>query len=364
MSSGGLAIDCQSIPDDYDAAVEKPTIQDVARAAGVHPGTVSRALNPLLAGRVTVETTRRIEEAATRLGYVPDQLGRNLRTRRSFTIGVLIPDLGNPVFPPIVRGVEDTLRRAGYEALIANTDDGPEHEAHLIEVLKARRCDGFVIASSRTDAPAVTALIAAGDPVVLVNRLVALGADSVASDDVAGTRAAVDHLVALGHTEIAYVSGPLELSVTQVRRAAFGEAIRVAGLAQDCELVQTAGRYAVEEGEDVFGRLLDRRHPTAVIAGNDLIAIGCCAALRKRGLHCPTDVSVVGFNDMPLSGFLDPPLTTVAIPQYQIGVAAAEMVLVRINGSDGQPEMRLLPTALVTRGSTAPPARLRLARPS
>jgi LacI family transcriptional regulator len=344
--------------------VAKPTIQDVARAAGVHPGTVSRALNPQLAGRVTAETTRRIEEAAARLGYVPDQLGRNLRTRRSFTVGVLIPDLGNPVFPPIVRGVEDTLRRAGYEALIANTDDGPANEARLIEVLRARRCDGFVIASSRRDAPTIADLVAAGDPVVLVNRLVESGADSVASDDVAGMEAAVDHLVALGHTEIAYVSGPLDLSMTQVRRAAFADAVRSTGLADDGELVETADRYAVQEGERALGRLLERRRPTAVIAGNDLIAVGCYAALRKRGLNCPAEVSVVGFNDMPLAGFLDPPLTTVAIPQYEIGVTAAELVLARMNDGAAEPQARLLPTELVTRESTAPPAGLRRSRRS
>jgi LacI family transcriptional regulator len=358
-----MAIDCQSIRHVYDAAVAKPTIQDVARAAGVHPGTVSRALNPLLAGRVTAETTRRVEEAAARLGYVPDQLGRSLRTRRSFTVGVLVPDLGNPVFPPIVRGIEDTLRRAGYEALIANTDDGPEHEARLIEVLKARRCDGFVIASSRRDAPAIADLVAAGDPVVLVNRLVESGADSVASDDVAGMTSAVDHLVGLGHTEIAYVSGPLELSMTHVRRAAFADAVRAAGLPVNGELVETAERYAVEEGQRAFTRLLERRRPTAVIAGNDLIAVGCYAALRNRELRCPADVSVVGFNDMPLSGFLNPPLTTVAIPQYEIGVAAAELVLSRISGA-AEPQARLLPTELVTRESTAPPGGVRPSRPS
>ena len=132
--------------------------------------------------------------------------------------------------------------------------------------------------------------------------------------------AAVAHLVILGHTAIAHVTGPDDLSMTHVRRA--------------------------------FAALMERRSPTAVIAGNDMIAIGCYAALRGRGLNCPSDVSVVGFNDMPLSGFLDPPLTTVAIPQYDIGAAAAEMVLRRIGGHD-QPEHRLLPTELMGRGSTA-----------
>ena len=332
------------------ARVVKPTIQDVARAAGVHPGTVSRALNPELAGRITPETTRKVAEAAARLGYVPDQFGRNLRTRRSYTIGVLIPDLGNPVFPPIVRGIEDTLRAAGYEALVANTDDRVDRQERLIGTLAARNCDGFVIASSRRDDPAVATLLESTTPVALVNRLVDAAALSVASDDVAGMVAAVAHLVGLGHTAIAHVTGPDELSMTHVRRAAFEDALRAAGLTAD--LVVTAQRYGVDEGQRAFAALLERRSPTAVIAGNDMIAIGCYAALRSRGLNCPSDVSVVGFNDMPLSGFLDPPLTTVAIPQYDIGAAAAEMVLRRIGGDD-QPEHRLLPTELVVRGSTA-----------
>lgn len=331
----------------------KPTIQDVARAAGVHPGTASRALNPELVGRVTAETTRRVQDAAARLGYVPDQFGQSLRTRRSRTIGVLIPDLGNPVFPPIVRGIEDSLREAGYEALIANTDDSAEREAQLIKVLAARRCDGYVIASSRLEDPAVSALLESKVPVVLVNRLMDAAKSSVSSDDATGMRAAVDHLVALGHTEIAHVGGPSALSMTEVRRAAFVDAKAAAGLVSDPDLIENAERYAVDEGHRAFSRLLDRRSPTAVIAGNDMIAIGCYSALRTRGLHCPADISVVGFNDMPLSGFLEPALTTVAIPQYDIGAAAAELVLGLING--GPPVHRLLPVGLVVRASTGPP---------
>lgn len=333
--------------------MSKPTIQDVARAAGVHPGTASRALNPGLTGRTTPETTRRVREAATRLGYVPDQSGRNLRTRRSHTIGVLIPDLGNPVFPPIVRGIEDGLRDAGYEALIANTDDSPEREDQLIRVLTARNCDGFIIASSRRDDPAVAALLDSKMPVVLVNRLMDTVTASVASDDATGMRAAVNHLVGLGHRTIAHVTGPNTLSMTQVRRAAFEEAVAAAGLAADPGLIETAARYAVDEGHHAFGRLLDRRAPTAVIAGNDMIAIGCYTVLRGRGLRCPEDVSVVGFNDMPLSGFLAPALTTVAIPQNDIGTAAAQLILEMI--ADGRSLHRLLPVSLVVRGSTGPP---------
>lgn len=348
----------------YDGRVAKPTIQDVARAAGVHPGTASRALNPALAGRITPATTKRVQEAAAELGYVPDQFGRSLRTRRSHNIGVLIPDLGNPVFPPIVRGIEDTLREAGYEALIANTDDSADREARLISVLTGRRCDGFIIASSRIDDPAVSTLRDSATPVVLVNRLVNTQAASVVSDDTAGIQAAVAHLAHLGHTDIAHVTGPATLSMTQVRRQAFRDAMAAAGLTVQPQWVAEAARYAVDEGRQAFARMLDRAVPSAVIAGNDMIAVGCYLALQNRGLRCPDDVSVVGFNDMPLAGSLAPPLTTVAIPQHEIGAAAAQLVLDLIAG--GAATQRVLPVQLVTRGSTAaPPAgRSRVVRPS
>ncbi|BBY86757.1 LacI family DNA-binding transcriptional regulator [Mycolicibacterium tokaiense] len=331
----------------------KPTIQDVARAAGVHPATVSRALNPALVGRVTPATTRRVEEAAARLGYVPDEFGRTLRTRRSRMIGVVVPDLGNPVFPPIVRGIEDTLRTAGYAALIANTDDSADREEELLRTLTARRCDGFIIASSRRDDRAVVDLVNTNTPVVLVNRLLDVDAAAVSGDDAAGMVAAVDHLVALGHTAIAHVAGPVSLSMTGVRRTAFETAIEAAGLAVDPELIEHAQRYAADEGKAAFSALLDRRIPTAVIAGNDMIAVGCYAALRERGIPCPAEVSVIGFNNMPLSDFLDPALTTVAIPQYDIGARAAQLVLDLI--ADQPRSHVLVPVALLVRGSTGPP---------
>ncbi|MDA2893452.1 LacI family DNA-binding transcriptional regulator [Mycolicibacterium sp. BiH015] len=333
-----------------------PTIRDVARAAGVHPGTASRALNSELAGRITPATTQRVKEAAARLGYIPDQLGRSLRTRRSHTVAVLVPDLGNPVFPPIVRGIEDTIREAGYEAVIANTDDSQDREARLINVLTARHCDGFIVASSRLDDPAVATLRESSIPVVLVNRIMEGAVASVVSDDAAGVHAAVEHLVGLGHKEIAHVTGPPELSMTEVRRCAFENAMRAAGVPVRKKLIEAAARYAVDEGCEAFTRILRRRTPTAVVAGNDMIAIGCCVALRNSGLRCPSDVSVVGFNDMPLAGLLDPPLTTVAIPQHDIGAAAAEVVLELIRG--GTPEQRVLPVELVIRESTRSPQTL------
>jgi LacI family transcriptional regulator len=335
--------------------VRRPTLKDVAAAAGVHPGTASRALNPLLQGRISAETTRRVRAAAGELGYVVDPIGRSLRARRSGIVGVLVPDLTNPFYPPLLRGIEDGLRAGGLEALIASTDNDIHREAELIELLKARRCDGYVLTTAVRRDPAVDALVAEGVPVVLVNRLSADHVPAVVSDDATGIAATVRHLRELGHTEIAHVTGPARFSVTVDREAAFKAALRREGVPVRRELVARAADYTAAAGEKACSRLLGDERFTAVLAGNDMIAIGCYAALERYGLRCPDDVSVAGVNDMPLAGWLRPPLTTVAVPQYELGAEAARMLFRQLGGTPDDGERRVvLPTRLVTRGSTGP----------
>jgi LacI family transcriptional regulator len=332
--------------------VYRPTLKDVAQAAGVHPGTASRALNPLLRGRISEATTARVETAARELGYVADPVGRSLRSRRSGIVGVLVPDLTNPFYPPMLRGVEDELRSAGLEALIATTDNDVRREAGLIEVLKARRCDGYVLATAVRKDPAVEALIAEPTPVVLVNRLAGVETPSVVTDDAVGIAAAVRHLRELGHEEVGHVTGPPRFSVTG--EAAYRAALRAEGLHFRRELVVRATDYTAAAGEVACARLLAERRVTAVLAGNDMIAIGCYAALEAAGLRCPDDVSVVGVNDMPLAGWLRPPLTTVAVPQHELGTQAARLLVAHLRPGNGAMPRLDLPTHLVVRGSTAP----------
>ena len=341
----------------YAACVERPTLKDVAKAAGVHPGTASRALNPLLRGRISAATTARVETAARDLGYVVDPVGRSLRSRRSGIVGVLVPDLTNPFYPPVLRGIEDELRAHGLEGLIATTDNDVRREAELIEVLKARRCDGYVLTTAVRRDPAVEALIGGAEPVVLVNRLASVEAPSVVSDDAFGIAQAVRHLRELGHAAIAHVTGPPRFSVTVEREAAYRAALRAEGLPHRRELVVRATDYTAAAGEVACARLLAEQRVTAVLAGNDMIAIGCYAALEAAGLRCPDDVSVVGVNDMPLAGWLRPPLTTVAVPQHELGTQAARLLVAHLR--DGAAAVRRvdLPTRLVVRGSTGPAAR-------
>jgi LacI family transcriptional regulator len=327
----------------------------VADRAGVHPATASRALNPALPGRIAAETTRRVEAAARELGYTPDPAARSLRTRRSGLVGVVVPDIGNPVIPPIIRGVEETLWEAGVACLLADTDNDPERERALIAQLRARRCDGLIVATAtRTDAT-VAALAVDEVPTVLVTRDIDAGTlPLVAGDDAMGVRAAVAHLRELGHVRIAHVTGPTDLSTTARRVVAFRAAM------PDAETVVVHGAaFTIPAGREATERLL-REHPdtTAILAGNDMIALGAYEALASAGLRCPDDISVAGHNDMLLVANVQPPLTTVAIPQEEIGVQAARMLLARLDGAEAdRAEHRLLPTRLVVRASTGPVAR-------
>jgi LacI family transcriptional regulator len=334
------------------------TLRDVARVAGVHPATVSRALNEETRALVNEETARRVLKAAEELGYRPNPIARGLKTNRSYTVGVLIPDLTNPLFPPILRGIEDRLETGGYTPLTANTDNDPERELLDSQAMRARQVDGIIAATARRDHRLHDALLEAGIELVLVNRRQGeLPVSSATADDRMGMRLAVEHLVSLGHTRIAHLAGPLDYSTGLDRHSSFHEAMRAAGIEPDPELVLVAEAFTESEGARLCGQLVDDgRRFTAVAAANDLIALGCYDVLGERGMSCPQDVSVIGFNDMPFAARFQPPLTTIHIPHYDIGKAAGELMLERLQDSDAPPrEVRLEPS-LVVRESTAPPA--------
>jgi LacI family transcriptional regulator len=334
------------------------TLRDVASAAGVHPATASRALNPETRILVSEDTARRVTEAAARLGYRPNPVARSLRTRRSHTVGVLIPDLNNPLFPPIVRGLEDKLAAAGYVALIGNTDADDDRERTLFEQMRARHVDGFVLATA-TLHDQLLAEAAAGDvPVVLMNRLAPdYSFPSVSVDNEQGARMAVTHLARLGHTRIAHIAGPQEASTGVSRLRGFRDGMATHGLDVDETLIAYATRYTVEEGSRCCHELLSRQPGfTAVAAANDMLAVGCYAALDEQSIQCPDDISVIGFNDMPFIDRLRPPLTTVRFPHYQLGTEAAQLLIERINGGEGPVKILYLAPELVVRGSTAEPS--------
>jgi LacI family transcriptional regulator len=334
------------------------TLRDVARRAAVHPGTVSRALNTETRALVNEETARRVIKAAEELGYKPNPMARGLKTNRSYTVGVLIPDLTNPLFPPIVRGIEDRLGEAGYTSLIANTENDPERERADVLALRTRQVDGFIAATARHDHELLAEMAAAGERVVLVNRRLADGSlPAVTGDDREGMRLAVEHITALGHTRVAHLGGPQELSTGNQRYNGFLDAMRAAGATPDPVLVRFGGAFTEAEGARICRELLDDGPAfTAILAGNDLMALGCYDVLEERGLRCPADVSVIGFNDMRFANRFNPPLTTIRLPHYEIGVAAADLLLERLQDATTEARQLMLEPMLVVRASTAPPA--------
>ena len=332
------------------------TIRDVARVAKVHPGTVSRALNAETRGLVNQGTAERVMRAAQELGYRPNPIARGLKTNRSFTIGVLIPDITNPLFPPILRGIEDRLDEAGYTPLIVNTDNDPDRERSHLEAMRARQVDGFISATARLDQELLADLAADGVPLVLVNRSFEdRSVPAVTVNDRQGIRLAVEHVIRLGHTRIGHVAGPQNLSTGHRRYLGFLEAMRTAGLDAPDEQIRFSEAFTEAEGARVCADLLDGAGDiTAIVAANDRLAIGCYDTLEACGLRCPDDVSIVGFNDMPFVDRLRPPLTSVRVPQREIGIEAANLLLQRLGDGSQTPREILLEPTLVVRGSTAP----------
>jgi LacI family transcriptional regulator len=339
--------------------VSVPTLRDVAALAGVHPATASRALNPDTKGMTSADTAERVIRAAEQLGYQPNTVARSLRTARSSSIGVVVPDLTNPLFPPIVRGIEAALAPYGYVLLIVNTDNNARQEEQLIASLRARSIDGLILATATLDGPLIETLAHSDLPVVLVNRRrEGLPLPSVIPDDAAGILLAVEHLARLGHRRIAHIAGPQDTSTGTTRLRAFRAAVTEHGLAADDALIGWSDSWSEAEGARVLRELLDGGPSfSAVIAGNDLLAVGCYDVLAERGIGCPDELSVVGFNDMPFVDKLRPALTTVHIPHHDLGTEAARLLLGQMRHLCRDERPVFMPVRLAVRQSTgAPPA--------
>jgi LacI family transcriptional regulator len=333
-----------------------PTLKDIAHAIGVHPSTVSRALDPAMRQTLTADVIERVRAAADQLGYRPNRLAASLRTSRSMTVGVMIPDITNMIFPPILRGVENVLEPEGYAALVVSTDNLPEREARLIEVLRERGVDGIVHAAAQRDDPAILRAAEDGMPVVTVNRRIEGGViPAVVNDETGGIRALVEHLHSRGHRRIAHIAGPAALSTGQDRLAALQGALEDLGL--PAAPVAEAARFDEAEGRRCAQALLESHQPfTAILCANDRLALGAIEAIREAGLRCPEDLSVTGFNDMPMLDRIPPALTTVRIQPFATGQAAARLLLalMRRQGPAASPAM-VMPVELVARDSVGSP---------
>jgi LacI family transcriptional regulator, galactose operon repressor len=266
---------------------------------------------------------------------------------------MLVPDITNPFFPPIIRGAEEAARERGYELVLCNTDDSPERETASLRLLQERQADGVLIATSRMADATVAAVRRERFPFVLVNRGSRVAADlSVEVDNERAAAAVVEHLFGLGHRRIAHIAGPLSTTTGAERAAGYRDALKAHRIPFEPGLLAEAAAYSEEAGMVAATRLLAAR-PTAIFAANDLLALGALRAARAAGCHVPRDLSLVGINDIPLVGLIDPPLTTIRVPQREMGEIAAQMLVAVLESEPITRRHVLLDTTLVVRGSTA-----------
>ncbi|HEX7473409.1 MAG TPA: LacI family DNA-binding transcriptional regulator [Candidatus Limnocylindrales bacterium] len=329
----------------------------MASEAGVHPSTVSRVLTGHVGSTIRPATRERVLAAADRLGYRPSALARSLRLQRTLTLGMLVPDITNPFFSSIIKGAEDAARQRGYNLILCNSEDEPEREATYLRVLRERQVDGLLIASSQMADDTIAELREDAFPFVLLNRATRNGDDlAVVVDNHAAAVEVVAHLASLGHRRVGHIAGPQNTTTGVDRCEGYRAGVLAHGLADEPELVVEASAFSEEAGHRALGVMLaGPARPTAVFAANDLIAIGILQRLREIGARVPRDLSIVGFNDIPLAGLLEPALTTVRVPQLEMGVVGAHLLINRLEGRPIDDVRVTLPTELVVRASTAAP---------
>ncbi|BDB27921.1 LacI family transcriptional regulator [Cupriavidus sp. TA19] len=333
------------------------TLKDLAAEIDVHYSTVSRVMNPATRHLVAQDVAARILEVAEARGFRPNRIAAGLRTQRSGLVGVVLPDIANPVFPPILAGIESVLAQQGYVPIVVNAGTDKSRQRFIIDQMIGRQVEGLVLATAEREDAVLDYCIRQHIPVVTVNRGEETGRVScVVSDNLLAMRLTVDHLAGLGHRHIGHIAGPASLSTGFLRREGFIQAVKRHRLRRDAWHVIEAASYSREAGKLACAQLLEAFPAvTAIAAGNDLVAMGCYDLLRERGLDCPADISVVGHNDMPFADALTPPLTTVRIAVHEMGEEAARLLLRQIDkpGSDAV-TVQLTPQ-LIVRGSTAAP---------
>lgn len=328
------------------------TMADVARAAGVSVATVSRALSTD-AALVREETRRQVLWTAERLGYLPNHVARSMRTGSSHVVGLVVADIENPFFASVFRGVEQVAIRHGMSVALFNTDEDPSRERICLQAIAAERSAGVIVASTNACDPELLAIRDLGIPVVAIDRRVsAFECDSVLVDNEAAAFDATTHLIGLGHRRIAMLSGPNSASTASEREEGYRRAIAAAGLEPDERLVER-GDFREETACTLARQLLDRVEPTAFFAVNNLTTFGVLRAAREARLRVPMDISIVGFDDPNVGRLVEPPLTAIAQPTWDLGRAAADLLFRRQAGPESPPAHVQLAADLIVRGSTS-----------
>ena len=336
------------------------TLKDVAREADVHVSTASRALDPAKSRRISTATVARVRGAAERLGYTPDPIAKGLKRGTTTMVGVVVADLENPFIGPIIRGITESVERQDYVTLVAETLEDRERFERALNDLLSRRVSAVITTAARNTDRALLAGFASNRPacVLAVRNVEGSDLPYVGMDDRSGAALAATHLLELGHRVLAQLRGPIEIATFVDRAEGFRRSIGAGAV--DVTIDDHARELTIQEGRRLMAASLDRNAdnaPTAVFAHADLMAIGAIEELRSRGLGCPDDISVIGYDDAPLVSRMRPALSTIALPGEEIGRRAGEIVLELAENREARPESVLLPAELKARDSTAPPAR-------
>jgi len=327
------------------------TIVDVARHAGVSITTVSHALSGNR--RVADSTRARIDHSIRELGYRPNAFARGLRTERSHMVALIIPDITNPYYPTLARGMQDALHSGGYQTLVGSTDGHRDQERSFLQDSLQRRVDGIAFASFETTARMLAPVLQADIPVVSIGTTIRhRNVDCVRTDDVAGSRDATAYLIEKGYAPIGMIGGPPGTSPSDHRLDGHRDALREAGIAFNPRLM-AIGDFTRAGGASAMGKLLGRRPvPRAVFCANDLMAIGAMDAIRDAGIRVPEDVALVGYDDIEAASLVTPDLTTVVNPAYDMGRECGRLLVERMTGRrNGQRAEVVVPHRLVPRTS-------------
>ena len=322
------------------------TIADVAREAGVSRQTVSRVLNGK--GEIRASTRESVMRVIERLGYSPSGIARSLATNKTLTVGLVVPDITNPFFPEIARGVEDVARERGYEMFLCNSVEDPAREESVLRALEDKRVDGTIICSSRLPDERLFPRLRQQRAAVLVNRLASPElAGTVRVEDTEGTLQAVNHLLDGGRRVIGFLCGPPNSHSARERARGFKTALSGGGDGLDETLMRPCSPNPEGGYEAARDLLSERPDVDGLVCYNDLVAVGALRACAELGSGVPDDVAVVGCDDIMVASLLSPALTTLRVPKYEIGASAARMLIDRIGGRPGESEVVLHPELVV-----------------
>lgn len=331
---------------------EMVNIRDVANKAEVGPITVSRVINNT--GYVRPETRERVNKAIQELGYVPNTLARSLRSRRTHTLALMVTDITNPFFTTLARGVEDASNSSGYTVIFGNTDESPAKEEQYINVLLQKQVDGILLVPTQNKSNTIRQIQKHNTPVVVLDRRVSdVDVDFVRCDSIEGAYLLTQHLVSLGHRQIAMLSGPLGVSTADDRVAGYCKALVEAGITLD-ERNIFRGDLTPEGGYRMTQQAIHLPlRPTALVAANNFITIGAMRALQEAGLEVPEDIALAGFDDFPPAMTIFPFFTIISQPAYEMGTRATHLLLARLeDDSPGDYEEVILPSQLIIRHSS------------